>query len=188
MIIGITGRAGAGKDSLADAITTMTSPGHVQRLRFADPIKKVCAEVFDWGPEQIDGAMKDEPDMRYPRNAPGVYLTPRYAMQKLGTEWGRDCFSDVWVSLVMRKVGAFRGDLSIITDVRFPNEQRAIHERKGIIIKVVRPVTRIGTEHESEQHDIPYDHLIENDGTLIDLQWKWHDLATRLGLHRAFRG
>lgn len=29
------------------------------------------------------------------------YLTARYALQKLGSEWGRDCYENVWVDFVM---------------------------------------------------------------------------------------
>jgi hypothetical protein len=30
---------------------------------------------------------------------PVCYLTPRYALQTLGTEWGRHCWDDTWVSM-----------------------------------------------------------------------------------------
>ena len=30
------------------------------------------------------------------------YLTPRYALQTLGTEWGQDCFKNTWVDLTIR--------------------------------------------------------------------------------------
>jgi hypothetical protein len=33
---------------------------------------------------------------------PPCYLTPRYALQLLGTEWGRQCYPDTWAALCVR--------------------------------------------------------------------------------------
>lgn len=30
------------------------------------------------------------------------WLTPRYALQQLGTEWGRNCYLDTWINIVVR--------------------------------------------------------------------------------------
>lgn len=34
-------------------------------------------------------------------NGPQCFLTPRYALQQLGSEWGRDCFPDTWVKYAL---------------------------------------------------------------------------------------
>lgn len=36
------------------------------------------------------------------RDAPQCYLTPRYALQTLGTEWGRGCYPPVWAESTIR--------------------------------------------------------------------------------------
>ena len=72
----------------------------------------------------------------------------------------------------------------IITDVRFPNEAKAIKDRGGVVIRVNRPLERLGnsklpklrhtsiTQHPSEtaldDYD-DFDYVIENDGTVQDL-------------------
>ena len=72
----------------------------------------------------------------------------------------------------------------IITDVRFPDEVKAIESRGGIVIRLERdmeavlmekgihiPKHLISKEHESEtaldNHE--FEHVIENDGSVIDL-------------------
>lgn len=99
MIIGVSGFAGSGKDTVADGLCK--NPRFI-KLAFADGIKRICKEVFDWTQDDLWGpsAMRSVPDLRYPRE--GGHLTPRYALQKLGTEWGRDCYENIWVEYALR--------------------------------------------------------------------------------------
>lgn len=85
----------------------------------------------------------------------------------------------------------------IITDMRFPNELKAIKDRKGITIRVNRPIlikTDAGNitisveeaikdgimapEHESETalDNAEFDHVIDNDGTIEELIQKVKDI------------
>lgn len=66
----------------------------------------------------------------------------------------------------------------IITDVRFPNEARAIKARDGILIRIERDyVLRGGPEDPKNQHPSEtaldgyqdWDYIIQNDGTIKDL-------------------
>ena len=71
----------------------------------------------------------------------------------------------------------------IITDVRFPNEAQAIKDRGGIVIRVKRPLDRLGnsklpklkhtsvTQHPSETalDDYDFDYVIENEGSIEEL-------------------
>lgn len=66
----------------------------------------------------------------------------------------------------------------IITDVRFPNEARAIKERGGIIVRVNRPFVRIEGQgkqrvarHSSETalDNWEFDYIANNEGTLEEL-------------------
>ena len=125
-----------------------------------------------------------------------VKLTPRKLLQLLGTEAGRQIIHpDIWVNAlmsgykkVMRTNANKQPDLFnypnwIITDVRFPNEIKAIKDRGGIVIRVNRPLERLGnsklpklkhtsvTKHPSETalDDYDFDHIIENNGSIEDL-------------------
>lgn len=125
-IIGITGYAGSGKDTVANILCK--EHGFV-KVAFADPLKRICKDVFDFTDEQLWGPseMRNGPDLRYmvsPEYAEAAerekerdpelsasyakqgYLTPRHALQQLGTEWGRACYRDVWVNYALRIAAA----------------------------------------------------------------------------------
>ena len=115
-----------------------------------------------------------------------VKLTPRKLLQLLGTEAGRQIIHpNIWVNALFADFENNKSDwLSatnsnwIITDVRFPNEAKAVKDRGGILIRINRPqyldnglVIR-KDEHLSETALDDYDgfdYVIENDGTVQDL-------------------
>jgi hypothetical protein len=87
-------------------------------------------------------------------------LTPRLALQTLGTQWGRALDPDVWIRITLRRAralclsrGARHAGTRIpvdagypykikgvaITDCRFPNEASAIRRAGGVIWRVDRP-------------------------------------------------
>jgi hypothetical protein len=162
-LIGIAGRAGAGKD---EAAKTLVAEYSFVRVALADSIKRICKEVFNFSDEQLWGPSekRNEADERYPhafagsRDKPREWLTPRHALQTLGTEWGRACYENVWINYAIRVadtilsnedfgydpiVGVVVGHNQnirgiIIPDVRFPNEVAAIRAAGGRIWKIER--------------------------------------------------
>lgn len=110
MLVGCCGLASSGKDTAADFL--VKNDGFV-KVAFADPLKRIAKDVFDFSDEQLWGPSekRNAPDLRYLRKEDtnefgdfiaNVYLTPRYALQQLGTEWGRDCYPNVWVDYALR--------------------------------------------------------------------------------------
>lgn len=97
MLIGITGRASSGKSTVANLL--VRNHGFAE-VGLADPLKRICREVFLftdiqlWGPS----SERDKPDTRYDG------LTPRRALQTLGSEWGRALYENVWVDNALRVV------------------------------------------------------------------------------------
>jgi hypothetical protein len=172
-LIALSGRAGSGKDTVASMI-----PGAV-RMSFAEPLKRFCMEVFGWTEAQVFGPseLRNVPDPRYVRHT-GELLTPRHALQTLGTEWGRGCSEDVWAQLGVRRALASPADVVVITDCRFVNEARAVRSVGGEVWRVVRPgaglVGAAGlhaseAEQESPEFLALVTRTIENGGTLSDL-------------------
>ena len=231
MIIGLCGLAGSGKDTAADSLVL----GHgFVKVAFADPLKRISKEVYDFSDEQLWGPseMRNGPDIRYPRtdvakqwlkNSPNEtleqfkarfggdlsqsFLTPRYALQTLGTEWGRNCFDETWCQLGLRvakkldgaegvhydqKTGIFKCarpkiEGVAISDVRFWNELYAIQQAGGKVIRIVRPGAGLkdaaGALHKSEQEqanmpDAYFDAVIHNDTTREHLLRKVGDALT----------
>ena len=171
MIIGITGRAGAGKDTVAD-ILKRTYP--VATWAFAFPIKRMLNTILD---VSID-AWKD----REWKEAvlPSIGYSPRKLAQTLGTEWGREALDEnFWVRIAMAEAENFRFDYPTwdlaITDCRFENEADAIRARGGVIWHVVRPGDADATksEHSSEagvKIRLEFDMVIVNNAGLPELE------------------
>lgn len=176
-LIGIVGRAGAGKDTIASFIP------NARKFSFADPLKEFCAEVFDWPRETLWGPseLRNRPDPRYTREN-GTPLTPRYALQTLGTDWGRACDPDVWVRLGIRRAQAWLASnegVAVFADCRFVNEARAIREAGGQVWRVEREASGLAgaaglhlseMEQESAHMLRLVNVTIRNDGTLEALR------------------
>jgi hypothetical protein len=172
-LIGLCGHARAGKDTVAKLVQRVEPITEI--MAFADPLKKICANVFGFSWNQLYGDARDRPDTRYTL-ANGQPLTARYALQRLGTDWGRDCDPEIWIKYGLRRARKLRekGYAVVITDVRFLNEAEAITHEDGDIWKVVRPgadgqVGIVGHASEAEIPTIECDRIIHNDGTLEDL-------------------
>lgn len=119
-------------------------------------------------------------------------LTPRKLLQLVGTECGREILHpNIWINALMTEykvigynapfslcgTGKMRSDYPpiypdwIITDVRFPNEIKAIEDRGGIVIRVFNPRIIPVDNHPSETSldNYPFEKWIYNNGTLEEL-------------------
>jgi hypothetical protein len=130
------------------------------------------------------GPMITGPEPQPPEYEVLAQLSGRTFLQLFGTEAHRDVFgTGFWVNALFKQYDEvpFPGsqpDLLVITDARFENEARAVNERGGAVIEVVRPDNPDGLsggleqQHASEaglpEHLITY--RIINDGSLDDLR------------------
>lgn len=162
-ILGIAGYMGSGKNTVARILHELR--GDVVEIAFADPMKDFVSLVYDWPRELLnDLRFKNMPDPRY--NG----LTPRHALQQLGTEWGRGCYVNTWADLGIRRALVADG-LAVITDVRFPNEVKAIHRAGGKVVLVYRAdPPELLHSSESFIDSLEYDYELSNTGTLYELQ------------------
>lgn len=136
MIIALTGTAGSGKSTAAAALVERR--GFVE-IALADPLKRICQDVFGWDRERLWGpsAKRNEPDPAWDG------LTARHALQQIGTECFRSLHPDVWVRIALKHAGEHancgcgaRG--VVIPDVRFANEAVAIRAAGGKVVRIVR--------------------------------------------------
>lgn len=138
MIIGLLGFAGSGKGTAADILV---SKGFVKES-FADPVKDAVAAIFGWERSLLEGDTNESRDFRerpdqFWSSKFGYDVTPRYMLQLMGTEAGRDVFhSDLWVSSLEKRME--KNEHTVIADVRFANECEMIVRNGGFLVRVIR--------------------------------------------------
>lgn len=166
MLVGVAGPARAGKGEAANALV-YSNYGFLE-YSFAAPMRQFVINLL---------GLKSLAELDQIKDKPHPLLkgkTPRYALQTLGTEWGRNTVSDsLWVDVCLDR--AMRTQHAVISDVRFNNEAQAIVDNGGFIIHVTRPGTQIAeSTHASEagidQKYISYN--VVNDGTVADYHRK----------------
>lgn len=115
----------------------------------------------------------------------------RILLQTYGTEiFRKRVDQDWWVKQLKNRVLQSNSDITLITDVRFPNEIECF--KKDIpkdftvtTIRINRDLNREAgfNEHESEKaldNYNEFDHIIDNNGTLEDLRKEAKELISRI--------
>lgn len=140
MIIGFVGLIGAGKDTAADYLVNYHG---FRRDSFANTLKDAVAAVFGWDRVLLEGRTKEarawrEEEDTWWSNRLGMRITPRWVLQQWGTEVCRQAFhDDIWIASLENKLRKTRDDV-VISDVRFPNEIKAIHNSGGLVVRIKR--------------------------------------------------
>lgn len=168
-IIGFAATIGSGKTLLA---STLLSTYQFRVISFAAPIKE-CLRAMGLTDDEIHGHGKELP------HAMLGGRSPRFAMQSLGTEWGRNLIGpDIWVEIWRRKVTALPVNTPIVCDdVRFQNEADVIRTLGGIIVRIQRDDVTPTSNHSSEAQDFPADVTLTNNGTTRQFMEKAKALA-----------
>jgi deoxynucleotide monophosphate kinase-like protein len=176
MIIGISGYARSGKDTIADIL--IRNHGFT-RVAFADKLREVLYAlnpiVLGWNEGYGYGtgvwhvqSVIDEYGWDGYKESPFGYEIRRL-LQRIGTEAGREVLGDnVWVDALdwhaARNI--------VIPDARFRNEAVAVKSRGGAMWRVWRPGIGPANGHVSETglDDWDFDLVLDNDGTIEDLE------------------
>lgn len=179
MTIGVGGRAGAGKDTVADFLQAALRERDIEttRARFATPLRECVAALTGMLPAETATAVGKS------QTPAGWGMTIGQMLQRLGTDAVRNhLHPDAWVLALFRRFDA--EDRVVISDVRFPNEAAATAARQGALIYVARAATAENAadraaalagrdpQHVSETAFGPEDAdiVIHNDGSLDDLR------------------
>jgi hypothetical protein len=166
-----------------------SAPKEVPRPEFASQLR--WRQVMNAASEELESitALFDEAPPSTPGNVEiylrlnglleelqllGGELTPRVVMQRIGAEYGRALWEDVWVHNAVKRAAAPR---VVFSDVRFANEANAIHARGGKVVWIDargRGVKEAAHEHSSESRfeDIcqHIDMVMHNNGSLEELE------------------
>lgn len=172
-LIGLTGKAGAGKDTLAGLILEHTTG---TTRAFAEPLKRAAREVFGLTDEQMTDRVLKEQVIPY------WGKSPRQILQLLGTEGIRNVFGgDTWVKNADLRLQALESaeagqalpiEVVIWTDVRFAEEAEWIRANGGVVVEVRRPGIEAVAAHSSES-GLPkelVDGVFWNSGTIDELR------------------
>jgi hypothetical protein len=176
MLVGICGKAGAGKDTIGDYLVEKYN---FKKVALADPIKRLVKDVFALDDQTVYDRVEREKDLK---RWPG--WTVRKLLQYVGTELFRENIDDaIWVKSLWYKILDDVSGNYVVTDVRFPNELEYFktHAEKGefFTIKVIRPGFggKVGlSSHASEAYDLECNFEILNDGGIEDLKNKVDDV------------
>jgi hypothetical protein len=168
MIIGLTGYAQSGKDTVAEILVRKSG---YKRIAFADPIRNV---LYDMNP-MIDNIAGEPIFLQTLVNRVGwdeAKQNPRVRqyLQNLGVSARTHIDSDVWVIRAVREMNS--DEDIVITDVRFENEARLIKAAGGQIWRITRPGVAPVNGHVSESEMANYrtDREIINSGSIEDLE------------------
>jgi hypothetical protein len=192
MIIGIIGKARAGKDTfglmLAEELFKLTRQRYVL-MAYAHELKIRVQKDFDLSYDQLWGDDKEKQDLRYAKSLKGFssnptdYWCPREILQSYG-EFYRSINYNFWADHLFEIIDDKEYKRVIITDVRHINEADPVIDRKGILIKIIRGIDNDihGQEHISEValDDYNIELVIENNGTLKDLKSAAKEVAKKL--------
>lgn len=168
-IIGLAAYAGSGKTLVA---STLKYEGF-KVFPFAAPIKD-SMRAMGLDEDEINGSRKELPCDKLGGRS------PRYAMQTLGTEWGRDLMhASLWVDIWKARVLALPvGTPVVADDVRFQNEVDVIRSLGGIIVRIVRAdTTGSKSDHVSEAQSFTADVTLDNSGSVAQLMNRVSALA-----------
>lgn len=220
-LISISGSAGHGKDAVARIIQWLLSGSGAGSIpleecvldsnryfdawlhdnsgfeikKFAGKLKEIASiltgvPIHKWEDQEF----KNE-KMPY-----GWGMTYREFLQRLGTDAMRDnLHNDIWVNSLFsdykpQKLSEYNPSRWIITDTRFPNEFKAIKERGGLMLKVVRTEkdsagNRVLSNHirsavhssETALEEYEFDHIIFNDDGILELAHKVKKILIKEG-------
>jgi hypothetical protein len=139
MIIGVVGFIGSGKGTAADILV---NKHNFHKLSFADTVKDATAAIFGWPRNLLEGDTEESRAWREAKDEWwsekfGYNISPRLALQMMGTEAGRDVFHpDLWIHSLERKMEMYPN--VVIADVRFQNEIAFIQSKGGFVVRVKR--------------------------------------------------
>lgn len=208
MIIGISGKLGSGKDTVANILRECLLKFYdleFEKKAFAYKLKQIVALITG---TTVEENLSHEGKQRLIKS---FGMTLGQMQQKVGTECMRDNLSkEVWINALFADYKCEKdtngdGDCGfkhckrvhipnwIVTDVRFKNEAQAILNNDGILIRIegdpagIRASSNRDHTHPSETDldDFNFSYIIHNTGTIDDLAKHATELC--LNIHHQFK-
>lgn len=167
LLIGLTGYARSGKDTVAQRLCAKNG---FKQFAFADPIREA---LFKLNPI-VNGGVRLQDIMKTYSwdDAKDEYPEIRHLLQRLGAEVGREMFGpNFWVRQIEHRIKHSNAERVVISDVRYPNEAQMIKDNGGQIWRVRRtgfyPINNHGSESAMDKWKA--DQEFANTGSIADL-------------------
>lgn len=170
MLIAVAGKAGSGKDTIADYFVSQYG---FKKIALADPIKRLVKDVFVLDDHIVYDRIAREQPLPQWNN-----WSVRKLLQFIGTELFREKIDDgIWVKSLYYRVQSDPLSNYIVSDVRFPNEMSFLSAncKDFFSIKVKRDGCDgvVGVKgHASEAYDLETTYTLENNSSFEDLYHK----------------
>jgi ribose 1,5-bisphosphokinase PhnN len=143
MVIGLSGKAGSGKDTVFGYIAEALNVT-VMNQKFSHLLKVYASTLLG-----VDKNKFEDQDFKASVIAgSNPAMTYREFLLEFGTTIMRRVDSDYWVKAAMKKID--ENYINVFTDMRFPNELQAVKEYGGISIRVDM-VGNEGADHISDK-------------------------------------
>lgn len=192
-IIGLAGKAGAGKDSVANFLVESE---RFTKIAFAAPLKELCCNVFDVEPEYFDDRKLKEGelpcyitlthshiekiedalrkwgfDVDYIAQHNFIdfvgteFKKPRQILQTIGDMLRNNIREDIFIVMLFSRIKELSSNV-VVSDVRFKNERDALKKAGAKLVLVKRQELDSKDKHKSENdlgEEKEYDAVIKND-------------------------
>ena len=153
--IGIVGEIGHGKSTIASHLCKAHG---CSEYSFAKPLKDGVMVLFNLTPDQVYTEQKDQVD-------PWWNVSPRYLLQKLGTEFFREQLtrklsnfhltsSSLWIYNFLKWDTEHKLAHTVVSDCRFVNEADALRSRGYKLLRVVRNGAQSGPLQTEHRHGL----------------------------------
>lgn len=174
--IALIGRARSGKDTVG---ARLVSRYGYTRLAFADPLKEMALGVNPWIIYDCPGFFSGEKTRLADlvehvgwERAKEEYPEVRRTLQTMG-ESVRRIDPDFWINALLEILRETPGP-AVVTDVRYPNEARALTRKGFRLVRIVRPGIEPPAPYgnhisETALDDYATPVTVVNSGTLEDL-------------------
>lgn len=190
-VILLCGSAGSGKDTSYEMLKKQWDC-HVRSYSFGRPLKEIVVDLCrlfynaEFSAESMNNLEYKEvkrPEQIMYLDGEAHSLVLRTVLQQVGTDilrkqLGDDIFAKAVIQNIAEQMSQPSPQIAIITDLRFPNEQKCIMDYcfqngyKCMTIFIHRDnfLQSHGHSSESYYNHLEKDIIIDNNGTLLDLE------------------
>ena len=190
MIIGVSGKAQSGKDTVSKMIIytiwyyscsqrlfpfgldhynriyeIIINSNYWYKTSFANKLKQCLGNILNVRVSQFEDNEFKKSEIEW------LGITVRELLQKFGTAIRNEVCDDFWVKACLKDYN--KNDNWVISDVRFKSEAKGIKDLEGILLRVNREGAGAGNHiSEIDLDDYSFDYVINNDGSMEDLLLK----------------